>query len=353
MNFKTKIQSTIAAILLENNRDLIIDEIGIAKNLSDGQVLVQLITAGICGAQISEINALKGPDKYLPHLLGHEGYCEILQVGPGVRTLSEGDHAVMHWRPGSGIQSNPAEYMWNGSRLNSGLVTTFNQHAIVSENRLTKVQPNEISNQLYPLLGCSLTTALGLLEREAKVTFRDKIIIIGAGGVGLSIIQAAKLFNTEVLLVIDNKQEKLDIARKLGCTQTLLVSDKMAIYKESIKMLDGLKPTVAIDTTGINKYLELCYELSAHNSRTILVGVPKFDERSSFNTLPLHHGKIIMGSNGGSSNPDEDIPVLMNALKNNLLNFSNFPTTKIKLEEINDGISKMKMGSPGRFVINF
>ena len=102
-----------AAILVESKKPLIIDEIEISIALEFGQVLVDIKYSGICGAQINEIDAVKGPDSYLPHLLGHEGSGIVEKVGPGVNTLKAGDHVVLHWRPSSGIQSPTPKYKWN------------------------------------------------------------------------------------------------------------------------------------------------------------------------------------------------------------------------------------------------
>src|SRR5688572_28946482 len=102
---------TTAAILEKLNQPLVIDTIEI-PNLDHGQVLVQVKQSGICGAQLGEIDGKKGPDKFLPHLLGHEGGGVVLKVGPGVTHVREGDHVVLHWRKGAGIQANTPKYHW-------------------------------------------------------------------------------------------------------------------------------------------------------------------------------------------------------------------------------------------------
>ena len=131
-----------AAILVELNKPLAIDQIQLPDQLRFGQVLVKVHYSGICGAQMNEIEGAKGPDKFLPHLLGHEGSGTVLSVGEGVTRVKPNDHVVMHWRPSDGIQCQPPSYFWNGKKVNAGWVTTFNDHAIVSENRLTVI-PNE------------------------------------------------------------------------------------------------------------------------------------------------------------------------------------------------------------------
>ena len=149
------IKSTKAAILVESNKPLVVANIELPNDLLHGQVLVKVVYSGICGAQINEIEAAKGPDKFLPHLLGHEGSGMVLDVGPGVTSVKQGDHVVMHWRPSQGIQSETPKYSWKDNLVNAGWVTTFNEFAVLSENRLTVI-PKEFDLKLAPLLGCAV-----------------------------------------------------------------------------------------------------------------------------------------------------------------------------------------------------
>ena len=141
-----------AAILEELGKPLVISDLTITK-LDVGQVLVKVHCSGICGKQIGEISGHFGPDKFLPHLLGHEGGGEVLDIGPGVTCVKPGDHVVMHWRKGKGIESSFPRY----TRLvlddiGGGLVTTFNEYAVVSENRLTPI-PKTIPFEVAALMG--------------------------------------------------------------------------------------------------------------------------------------------------------------------------------------------------------
>ena len=99
-----------SAILVESKKPLIITDIDLPKSLNYGQVLVKVCYSGICGAQINEIDAVKGPDKYLPHLLGHEGSGIVEKTGEGVTTVKKGDHVVLHWRKSQGLQSQTPKY---------------------------------------------------------------------------------------------------------------------------------------------------------------------------------------------------------------------------------------------------
>ena len=347
------ITKTQAAILQASSSDLIIGEIELPLDLFPGQVLVELITSGLCGAQINEIEAVKGPDKFLPHLLGHEGFARVLEIGPAVTTVAPGDQVVMHWRPGTGIQSSPPVYKWRGQQLNAGWVTTLNNHAVVSENRLTKIQNSNYDKNVIPLLGCALTTALGVLENDARIGFRDSLLIFGGGGVGLLLIKIARLFGVKDITVVDIHEEKLQKALELGASNTLKFSNKVeAIF--ALNNLFGIKfPTVAIDTTGQIDAIEICYEISSPEARVILVGVPKKGMKASFYTLPLHFGKLIKGSEGGQSKPQSDIPLLLRLISEEQLSFDNYPTHSFPLADINDAISQLKSGTKGRMIIDF
>src|ERR1700750_3494578 len=109
-----QVKTAKAAILPQSREPLVIDEISFPGTLGVGQVLVQVLYSPICGAQLNEIAAAKGPDKFLPHLLGHEASAQVIETGPGVSAVKPGDTVVLHWRPSQGIQSKPAAYTWAG-----------------------------------------------------------------------------------------------------------------------------------------------------------------------------------------------------------------------------------------------
>jgi len=344
---------TKAAILYKSRSQLLIEDIFLPKYLLTGQVLVEVISSGICGAQINEIDGSKGPDKYLPHLLGHEGFAQVMEVGENVKTVKPGDYVVMHWRPGNGIQAAPAEYMWRGSRLNSGWVTTFNKHCVVSENRVTKIFGTKLDKYLIPLLGCALTTAYGVLKNDAEANESDSILIFGAGGVGLAILKIAKLLKIDQIVVVDTFEQKLVLAQQFGASSTIKFIDKISTSAELAAIYKNYLPTIAIDTSGNVSAIELCYEFSATKSRVILVGVPKVGTYAKIYTLPLHFGKVFKGSHGGASNPQTDIQILLDLILNNSLDLTNYPIQKYALEEINNAICDLRNGVAGRMIIDF
>src|SRR2546429_7591348 len=111
-----QVKKAKAAILVESGKPLIVDEFGLPDALDHGQVLVRVRTSSICGAQINEIDAVKGPDKFLPHLLGHEALATVIASGPAVTSCKRDDWVIMHWRPGKGMQAQTPAYSWNGNK---------------------------------------------------------------------------------------------------------------------------------------------------------------------------------------------------------------------------------------------
>ncbi len=340
-----------AAILVKQDSDLIIDDVEIPQILDIGQVLVKLYVSGICGSQLGEIEGKKGIDPYLPHLMGHEGCGEVLKIGPGVKTVSVGDKVVLHWKKGSGIQSETPKYKWRGKKLNAGWVTTFNEYAVVSENRCTSI-PKNINNDDAALFGCAVTTAFGVVENNAKLRFGESVLVFGAGGIGLNIIQASKLISAWPIIAVDIYDNRLKLAQKFGATH-IINSQKENIELAVNKIIKEKSLDVFIDNTGIPKIIEKGYKLTSSRGRVILVGVPPKDSYIKLYSLPLHFGKTILGSHGGECVPELDIPRYMNLLNNKKINFEGLITSRFPLEDINIAINTMRSGSSsGRIMID-
>src|ERR1700736_6305782 len=215
-----QVKTAKGAILAQSREPLVVDEIALPETLGVGQVLVKVLYSTICGAQLNEIAAAKGPDKFLPHLRGHEASARVIEIGPGVTTVKPDDTVVLHWRPSQGIQCQPPAYKWRNEKLNAGWVTTFNEHAIVSENRMTPIPP-DYDLKAAPLLGCAVTTAAGVINNDAKVKIGESVAVFGIGGVGLNVIQFAYLAGSHPIVAIDLVDAKLEMAKSRGATHTL------------------------------------------------------------------------------------------------------------------------------------
>ena len=331
-----------AAILVEQNKPLVIADIELPLKLEKGQVLVKVICSSICGSQIGEIDGVKGPDKFLPHLLGHEGGGIVEDTGPGVTRVKKGDHVVLHWRKGLGLESATPKYRWHGKLVNAGWVTTFNEKAVVSENRITPI-PKDVGFDVAALMGCAVTTGFGVVNNNAKLKAGESIAVFGVGGVGLNEIQAAALAGAGPIIAIDLYDNKLKLAREVGATHVINSSKKDA--SKAIAEIVGAKGVnVAVDNTGNVKVIEKAYEVTSPQGRTILVGVPKKGDKVCIYTLPLHFGKILTGSHGGESDPSTDIPKYIDLYKKHKINLEHMITRTFDLDDINKAIEAIRKG---------
>ena len=261
-----------AAILASQGESLVIDSVQLPRDLAPGQVLVRVHYTSVCGSQVAMIDGKRGKDPYLPHLLGHEGSGTVEEVGPGVRKVAEGDRVVLHCGVGDGIESETPNYRWNGKPLNAGWVTTFNQYAVVSENRLTPM-PADFDLRLAPLFGCAVLTGLGAIGK-AEIEPGDSVIILGAGGVGLNLIQGAALVSAHPIVAVDLSDEKLHLARQLGATHCINAK-QCDLSREIPHIVGDPLADVVIDSTGHVEMLEIAYQLTRTDSVTMLISGPK------------------------------------------------------------------------------
>ena len=340
-----------AAILVEQNMPLAVAEVELPKELACGQILVKVNYSGICGAQINEIECAKGPDKFMPHLLGHEGHGTVVEIGPGVTTVSEGDSVVMHWRPSAGIQSQTPSYRWNGRKVNAGWVTTFNEYAVVSENRLTTI-PQDFDPKLAPLLGCAVTTAMGVINNDAHVKIGQSVVVFGVGGVGVNIAQAANMVSAYPIIGVDIVDAKLEMAKRFGATHCFNSKTTEKVANEIRKIVGNAGADVVIDTTGIARVIEEAYELTNPDGKTILVGVPRKGDNISIYSLPLHFNKVLTGSHGGSAAPHIEIPRYIRLLEAGKMTLDGLITHEFRLDQVNEAIEALRSGEAGRVVIS-
>jgi S-(hydroxymethyl)glutathione dehydrogenase/alcohol dehydrogenase len=337
-----------AAILAQSRAPLVIDEIALPEALGVGQVLVKVFYSTICGAQLNEIAAAKGPDKFLPHLLGHEASARVIETGPGVTNVKAGDIVVLHWRPSLGIQCQPPAYKWRGEKLNAGWVTTFNDYAVISENRMTVI-PADYDLRNAPLLGCAVTTAAGVINNDANVKIGESVVVFGAGGVGLNVVQFAQLAGAYPIVAVDLIDKKLEMARTRGATHCLN-PQKIANIDNEIRSIVGAKgPDKVIETTGVKSVIELAYDLTHADGTCVLVGVPS--EKVTIYTLPIHFNKVLTGSHGGDAVPQVDIPRLIRLNQAGRLSFEGIITHEFPLDEINHALDVVRSGAAGRVVL--
>ena len=331
-----------AAVLEKIDAPLAIRDVK-PTELKIGQVLVKILVSGLCGAQLHEIRGHKGNARFLPHLMGHEGCGIVEQVGLGVNTVKVGDKVVMHWRPGSGMESPFPEYILDDQIISSGKVTTLSEYSIVSENRVTTIPP-ETSPVLAAMLGCSLTTALGIIDNECDLKFGESVAVIGCGGVGLNLIQAAQMKSASPIYAVD-------INENMSILSVMMGADSFVYNVSDILQ----KVDVILDTTGVPPVISSAYNKLAPSGRLILVGQPQPGAEVEIpNAVSMFDGagKSIRATQGGRTDPEKDIPRYIALAEKGLLEYEGLHTNTFTLDEINDAFDLLRSGDAGRIMIN-
>ena len=337
-----------AAVLEESHRPLTVREIQFPGPLQPGQVMVRVHYSGVCGKQLEEIEATKGPDPFLPHLLGHEGSGVVMAVGPAVRKVVPGDKVVLHWLKGSGIDAATPLYVLDDRRVNAGWVTTFNEIAVVSENRVTPV-PESTDLSTACLLGCAVTTGVGVVLNELDLKPGQSVAIFGCGGVGLNAVQGAVIAGCDPIIAVDPAPANRALAGKLGATHFV---DPGAVdpVLEVKRITAGKGAQAVVVAVGNAAAVEGAIESSAIPGTVILAGVPP-PTPIRVDPFAIHCQRTLRGSYGGGTFPDRDIPAYLGLHARGRIKLKELIFDEFPLEGVNRGIEALRAGKPGRCVI--
>ncbi len=345
---------TTAAVLTKINTPLQIEELTLPP-LKDGQALIEIAYSGICHSQLNEIHGLKGDDKFIPHTLGHEGSGIVLETGPGVTKVRPQDHVVLTWIKGSGHDVPSAQYVKkDGSVVNSGAISTFLTHAIISENRLipiTKAMPLKEAT----LLGCAIPTGAGIVNNTAKINPGQTIAVFGCGGIGLSAILMAESINkntpSATIIAIDIMDAKLNLAQTLGATHTIN-AHKTDPLESVLDITSGQGVDYAIEAAGLQETMEKAFCCARDNGGLcVLAGNLPQGSTIQIDPFNLIKGKQIVGTWGGETDPDLDIPLYESSILSGKINLKPLITRSYPLTQINEAITEMEAGQIGRSLI--
>lgn len=339
---------TLAAVLVETGRPLELVELGLPA-LRPGQALVEIAFSGVCHTQLLECRGHRGPDRFLPHCLGHEGSGTVVEVGPGVTKTKPGDHVVLSWLKGSGSTVVGTQYDWSGRTVNAGPVTTFQRHAVVSDSRLTVV-PTDFPLATAALVGCAVPTGVGVVFNTAAARPGQSIAVFGAGGIGLCAIAAARATGCDPVIAVDLLPSKLDIARTMGATHTI-----DAAAGDVVAAIKAICPTgldIAIESSG--RPVVMAQSLSAvrpQGGTAVVVGNAHAGETLSIDPQQLNQGKRLLGTWGGDSDPDRDYGRYCRLLTAGKIDIAPLLSTPYPLERINEALDDLEAGCVARPLI--
>lgn len=340
---------TTAAILTQLNHPLEIRELEIPV-LKKGQVLVQLAYSGLCHTQLNEWRGAKGPDRYLPHTLGHEGSGIVLEIGEAVTKVKPGDHVVLSWIKGSGLDVSGTVYASSQGAVNSGAISTFLKIAVISENRLIPIA-STIPLKEAALLGCAIPTGAGVIVNQMKIKKGESLAVFGVGGIGLSAILAARYLKAYPIVAIDIHAKKLEKAKIFGATHTIDSSREDCIDKiQQITDLKGVN--FAFESAGKIQTMQLAFQsVKALGGCCILAGNLALGEKIQIDPFELIKGKKIMGTWGGGGEIDVDVPRFAKWFIQKENQLQEMISHEMTLEDVNDLMHLLAIGQVHRGLI--
>ena len=332
-----------------------------------GEVRVRIAASGVCHSDVSAQNGtLPQP---LPAVLGHEGAGEIVAVGDGVNGLAIGDHVIVSWLPPCGVCKHclDGEPWLCLTNLIAGATTqrfsrgedkffgfagcgTFAEEIVVPSVAAIKI-PDDIPLDIASLLGCGVMTGVGAAINTAKVRPGSNVIVFGAGGVGISVIQGCRIAGAAEIVAVDLVPAKCANAKRFGATRDIIPEAVDAVKGE---LTDGLGFDYAFEVIGLPQTIRQAWDATRRGGTTCIVGAGRVDAMVEFNAYEMFFmGKTIVGSLYGSADVRVDFHRLLRLWRAGKLDLEGMISKRIDVSEINDAFDNMKSGEIIRQVIEF
>lgn len=339
------------AVLHKLNAPLVVEEVSVPDAL-EGQALVKVVASGVCHTQLLEIQGKRGPDPHLPHGLGHEGAGVVEAIGPGVTRVRPGDHVIISWIKGPGLNAQPAAYRNGNLLIKAGLATTFCEQALISENRLTPIR-KDMPLDMAALLGCAVPTGAGIILNTAKTSPGNSVAVFGIGGIGLNVLQAAAYRKAGKVIAVDIHDHKLNQARVFGATHVVNARKEDPV-QSIFALTNGEGADCAVEAVGLIETMEQAYRcVRKDTGLTILAGNLPHQVKISIDPFDLICGKRIIGTWGGETRPEKDLPLYADLYLSGKLKLAEMVTHRFHLNQINEALEALAKGDVGRALIVF
>jgi S-(hydroxymethyl)glutathione dehydrogenase/alcohol dehydrogenase len=357
-----------AAVLPEVNAPLRVADIEL-PGPGAGQVRVRLAAAGVCHSDLSLSNGtLRQP---VPAVLGHEGAGTVVAVGEGVTHVAVGDAVVLNWAPACGAchfcglgepwlcansaagAAEPyARLAGDGSALYPGLGTAvFAEETVVAGSAVLPL-PDGVPLQDAALLGCAVLTGYGAVHHAAAVRAGETVAVFGVGGVGLAVLQSARIAGAGQVVAVDAAAGKEELARAAGATEFVVAGEDTA--KRIRGVTGGYGADVAIECVGRAETIRTAWSSTRRGGRTIVVGIGGQEQQVTFSALELFYfGRTLSGCVYGNCDPARDLPVLAGHVREGRFDLGQLVTDRIGLDGIPAAFEAMTAGRGGRALVVF
>jgi S-(hydroxymethyl)glutathione dehydrogenase/alcohol dehydrogenase len=337
-----------------------------------GEVTVKLGACGVCHSDLSATNGTL--QMQLPLILGHEAAGEVVEVGEGVSALRAGDHVVSSFiymcgecrfcvggRPvlcieqGRAITTLPdgslrtRDAKGNALNIFSGC-GVMAEYATMHVDNLVRIDP-KIPFDRAALVGCAVTTGVGAVFNTARVVPGSSVVVFGCGGVGLNVIQGARIAGADRIIAIDTLESKLSLARQFGATDTLLSTEDPV---KALKKMTGGGPDYAFECVGNGELAAAAYRAIRRGGLAVVVGVAKPGDSTSVRTMTLpFEEKTLTGSYFGSCVPRIDFPRMLALYLGGKLKLDELITRRYAVDEAPQAFADLESGKNARGVIVF
>ncbi len=365
-----------AAVAWEPRQPLSIEEIDV-EGPREGEVLLKVIASGVCHTDAFTLSG-DDPEGVFPCVLGHEGGCEVVETGPGVKTLMPGDHVIPLYIPECGTceycrsaKTNLCQsiaktvwtgYMPDGTRRFSHKgkpiyhymgCSTFSEYTVVPEIALAKINPAAPLDKVC-LLGCGVTTGIGAVLNTAKVEPGASVAVFGLGGIGLSVIQGAVMAGAARIIAVDINPDKFEVARVLGATDCIDPSELGVTAGQEIVAMTQGGVDYSFECIGnvkvMREALECCH--MGWGVSTI-IGVAGAGQEIHTRPFQLVTGRTWKGTAFGGVKGRSELPGYVDRYMNGQIELDSMVTHTMPLEDINRAFDLMHQGESIRSVIIF
>ena len=363
-----------AAILWEQGAPLSVEEAELEAPRA-GEVLVEVRAAGVCH---SDLHPARGDwPARTPLVLGHEGAGVVREVGEGVTRVRAGDHVVFCWAPPCGscpycLEGRPVlcdrlERTTYRNRLPAGGtrlrargqdVAHFNgtacfaDFAVVAQEGAIAV-PGDVPFEALATLGCAVVTGVGAVLNAARVEPGAKVVVVGAGGVGLNVVQGALLAGCEEVIAVDARSRPLELAREFGATHTVEASAEN-VAGQVRELTGGRGADYVFDTVGAPETLAQALGFARKGGAVVLTGLARTDVLAQIPIFPfVMQEKRLIGSLYGSGQPARDIPRLVELHREGKLKLRELAARTYALEGVNEALAALASAEGARGIIRW
>lgn len=343
------------------------DDVELVGEVGPTDVKVKMHAAGVCHSDLSAMNGIL--PVMPPSVLGHEGSGEIVEVGSLVTDLAVGDRVIVTWTPPCGkcrycrhgqpnlcttmlMQSmGTPRFSYDGTEAFAFLgVATFSEYSVMAQEAVTKVA-DDVPYDILSLLGCGVMTGVGAAINTARIEPASSVAVIGVGGVGISAIQGARIAGAAEIVAVDAIEGKLEASKRFGATKVATPDNLQEVVQE---VTGGEGFDYVLECVGKSVTIRSAFDTTRRGGTTVVVGAGANDDTVEFSAFELFFSeKRLLGSYYGGADVRRDYDRLLDLWRAGRLDLESMITSRLKLEQVNDGFEALTDPGTIRQVIEY